>query len=1276
MRKVNPLANFAASLPSASAVSVFFAFLALVTFSAQSAEPTQSPLITRIGEPPQPNVMVTIDDSGSMLADFIPDGTFSLYSKSITLARSSNFNGGFPNDPRKPSERAVVSIKKSVSTSDLIFQAQFRSPDVNVLWYNPNVRYLPWLKADGTRYANADPAAARWDPVNGTTTFDLTKNYTGSAAQISEHWVTASSTIVDTSKESTKTKNDFYPGLYYRLVGSGGTIDPTKIAHYTRYDINDSANYGPSSKPAARTDCVADTSRCTQIEERKNFANWFTYHRMREFVAKAAMSEVLPSFVNKMRAGWGKINQNDSSVDGETFSVVVKPIRPLDTSYLSTVLTGIQSYKSSGSTPLKMAVREVGRYFDNRTDAGNPWLNTVGDASSGKKSCRRSFHLLTTDGYYDYDSTSIGDIDSTDSTYDYSSAADNPGNYSPTKYTATLPFSDAPNNYSNTLADWAMSFWIRDLEPDAENLVGPIGSNIAFWQHLSLYGIGIGVTGKFDASTAAKKAAVMASLTAGTDSWPNPSSSSAYKADDLWHAAVNTGGDYYTATNVAQLKSALFDAFTKAVGTISKEAGVATVATTLSESNLKFVPEYKSIAWYGDVKAYALDTSGSVSSKTPRWQASDMLPDWDSRKLFTWGDSGPVAFTWDTLGASTQGVLGSADFVNFLRGDTSKEGNDATNFRNRLGKLLGDYVNAPPVLVKNLVNLSYDMLPDSTMAGTYPSFIASKNARSDGVLFVGGNGGLLHGFKASDGTEVFGYFPQQGLSKLSQLKDQRYGSPELFHRFYMDGSMIETDAYITPRDGSEGWTNMVLASMGAGGKSVVALTVPKDDPTALGASNIQWELRNDADLGYVMSSFRVGKIQNGGGWYAFIGNGPYNDNNKGTLLLVNLTTGAIEGRLTVPGSDNALTGVRLMRNANMEVYAAYAGDLHGNLWRFDFDGPSSSDWTIGFGGSPLFKAVDKDGKAQPITAAPTALAHPNVDTTKYGGVLVIFGTGKLIDEADAGIADTQTMYGVWDNTPIGVSSTGRTSPFHSFETDKSYRTALVEQKMSVTTATAVDNTVFFVVSANPVDWDEKKGWYLDMTVATGMRMIFPAQTILTNVYFTAIVPAGTAGECEVVNSGAYSFMLNAFTGGAQTEVAFDVTRDGVINEADQTEFAMSSFGDVNGDGTTDSKDGGFAGYTTTADGVDKLLSTDLQVVDDDDNLSVQFSDKKECLPSDKCKAGYCLVMVINTTDKAEPMCVSGDPCTNNSERCNDEKVIVDRIWKRLLSPPAPVKAPE
>lgn len=1201
-----------------------------------ATEPAQLPLSSRVAEPPTPNVMLTIDDSGSMLADFMPEGSFTVNAKSVTLT-TGDWISAFPGDWRKlcqtgkknacltgdfPTGNYLDGVVTAVKTPTDVYQMQYRSPDVNAIYYNPDIRYLPWYKSDGSgRMPDADPTAAPFDPVITDAKFDLTINYTKTwttsrpvDGQISTVWYTK-------YNAKATSKQDFYPGLVYRLKAGA---DPTVKTNYTLYDINGVLGpYAPDTPAPGRTDCMTGKSyrKCTQTEERQNFANWFTYYRMRESLTKAAVSESFVQFKDKLRVAWGRINNTASNyIDGSAKKYYVVeteanggPLRPLDATRLNKVLTGVYKITSWPSTPLRTALDRLGAYFDRSSDpAGSPWLTDPAKGSENKEklTCRRSVSLLMTDGYYNDSYSSAGNVDGVDGP-DYSTS--NPNNYSPTQYKAVRPYIDAPTQLSNTLADVASKYFVKDLETTIDNKVPPLTGDIAYWQHLTQFMVGLGVTGTLDSSTPAQKTATLKAITEGTKNWPDPTKGNAQKIDDMWHAAVNTGGDFYSVRNVTELTAALKDAFGKSAGNEAKEAGVATSSAYVVSGNVKYVPKYKSVSWWGDIEAWPLGIDGREGD-TVLWRASEHVPIPDKRNLYTWTGARPsVEFKWDSLGAANQSLVGSKELTNYIRGDDTNTGYTG-DYRSRDGKLLGDFVNSPPVLVRGLVDLGY-----TAFDASYQAYVIAKKTRSDGVLFAGANDGMLHAFRASDGAEVYAYLPQEGLGNLKTIAQKNYGTADNYHRFFVDGPVNETDAYITPPGASSPqWSNIVVGSMGAGGKAFFALHVPTDfgpslDPSDLGPNTVMWEKSGttDADIGYIFSDFAVGKLK-GGGWKAFVGNGVYSTNGNAVLLVVNLETGDIERRITVAtGGDTGLMGVSLIKDTvTQEVVGAYAGDLKGNLWRFDFNG--DSDMQVGFSGKPLFQATNAAGVSQPITIAPSSVLHP-----EYGRV-VLFGTGRLIDEGDADSTALQTYYGVWDPTKVGNTSVGEASPFAAVDIDRT------QLQVQVASTTPDSSGKYFDIRTTPVDWKTQLGWYMDLPFSR-QRVIFPSYVLAgTYVLFSTSVPATEAAVCSSSTGVGYNYLLNAADGTAMTTPTFDTNGDGIIDDNDLVA----------------------GGFMTGNDGRDAVVMKGNEEGDGDA----------------QCVDGFREYMDCHTGKTCERFRV---PCTN------DTITLKDRVWRQILNPPVP-----
>ena len=103
-----------------------------------------------------------------------------------------------------------------------------------------------------------------------------------------------------------------------------------------------------------------------------------------------------------------------------------------------------------------------------------------------------------------------------------------------------------------------------------------------------------------------------------------------------------------------------------------------------------------------------------------------------------------------------------------------------------------------------------------------------------------------------------------------------------------------------------------------------------------------------------------------------------------------------------------MTPVAVDVNYDDKVDYVYAGDLKGNLWKFNLTSEDAANWDVAYyeGGTkmPLFKAA-----GQPITTRPDVMFHCEKD-----GYLVLFGTGKYLEDGDLSDTSGQAVYGIWD----------------------------------------------------------------------------------------------------------------------------------------------------------------------------------------------------------------------------------------------------------------------
>jgi Tfp pilus tip-associated adhesin PilY1 len=170
--------------------------------------------------------------------------------------------------------------------------------------------------------------------------------------------------------------------------------------------------------------------------------------------------------------------------------------------------------------------------------------------------------------------------------------------------------------------------------------------------------------------------------------------------------------------------------------------------------------------------------------------------------------------------------------------------------------------------------------------------------------------------------------------------------------------------------------------------------------------------------------------------------------------------------------------------------------------------------------------------------------------------MVMFGTGMLMDADDKLNNSAQTIYGIWDKTPIGTPN-----PYTLNTIQKSELLAQTIVASPTAGAGLSADKTFYKVSNNVPNWQLNKGWYLDIGVlgkvgsnGTGERVIGDVFNLGSNVFISSVVPdtaSSVAETCTVKASPPnYLYGLDALSGGLKR--AFDQNGDG---RADQ--FAIA-----------------------------------------------------------------------------------------------------------------------
>jgi type IV pilus assembly protein PilY1 len=688
---------------------------------------------------------------------------------------------------------------------------------------------------------------------------------------------------------------------------------------------------------------------------------------------------------------------------------------------------------------------------------------------------------------------------------------------------------------SNTLADVASYYYNTDLRPSSGTCnTGVAGADVcndnvpvsgldnAPHQHITLFTLGLGTNGQllYDTAYPSGGSADYNAIVAGSKNWPAPVGDTLTTIDDLWHAAVNGHGQYFSAKNPDLLVSGLQTAL---AGVSAREAAGAAAATSNLEpvagDNFAFVANYRTQKWDGDMQARVIDVVTGAISTTATWSAQVQLDAatqdvTDTRNIFTYlGGSkvsfDPASFTgaqktaWFTPGnapvlsqfagwTAAQSTAATADTViNYLRGQFGFEERGSNPSASQLYRarehVLGDIINGKPVYVK--------VPPFNYTEHNYTAFKTSLASRP-GAVYVAANDGMLHSFDAATGNENWAYVPSFVLPNLKALAGDNYPNS---HQYYVDGSPVVSDIW----DGSA-WRTILVAGLNGGGKGYYALDIT--DPAT---PTILWEY-SETNLGYTYGNPLISKLIDGT-WIVAFTSGYNNADGVGRLYVLDAAAGTLKftistgvGISTTPSGLGAISGWVDNGLVDNTLLRVYGGDMLGNLWRFDVN-----DIVPPTGREATQLAFFQVGTyQQPITARPELGLINNKP-------VVFIGTGRYLGASDLSDLNQQSFYAIRDDltgTGLGNARTEITCP-------------LVAQTLTVINANSRS------ASTNPVDFSAKCGWYIDFNpgnTTPGERVNVGATLQLGVLAVATNVPEQSV--CTVGGSS-FIYFFDSATGG-------------------------------------------------------------------------------------------------------------------------------------------------
>ena len=627
-----------------------------------------------------------------------------------------------------------------------------------------------------------------------------------------------------------------------------------------------------------------------------------------------------------------------------------------------------------------------------------------------------------------------------------------------------------------------------------------------------------------------------------------------------WDSDGDGEPDNYVLANAPdKMVKALRASFLDIQKRTASAAAVSTNSTRLDVNTAIYQARFNSVDWSGQVLAFAINSDGTIGNQL--WNTDTTIPAAANRHIFTWnGSNGIVLDTahWNDLSTAQQDSLkdGGTDTdgqarLNWIRGDQSNE-KPTGSFRRRV-KILGDIVNSTPIYV-TATSFGYESLPVGTPGrDSYAAFYGTNLSRRK-MLYVGANDAMVHALDAVTGVEKFAFLPHSLFPNLASLSNPSYS-----HKYFIDGSPQYGHAYF-----SGAWHTILVGSPGAGSKSIFALDIT--DPDNFDQTKVLWEFA-DSDLGYPIGQFVqpvVGRMQDGT-WAVVFGNGYESTNQHAILYVVNVQDGTLIKKIdTETSGANGLAGPVLLADASRTIKYAYAGDLQGNLWKFDLSSTSPSNWSVAFddGGTPatpkpLFQArryvSSTNQPRQPITGPPDIAAHPS------GGYMIIFGTGQYFETDDNTDLSVQSLYGVWDKDDGNTTCVSVTDSC-IYPTDRT-----ILQSQTILTEVSSNGNNWRVVSDNAVDWNTQRGWYMDLVrpiapTIQGERVVTAPILRSGHAIFTTRIPPDVCGGGET----SWLMELDIVSGGRLGYSVFDVNDDGQFTAADQVPGESGQPADASG----------------------------------------------------------------------------------------------------------------
>jgi type IV pilus assembly protein PilY1 len=520
------------------------------------------------------------------------------------------------------------------------------------------------------------------------------------------------------------------------------------------------------------------------------------------------------------------------------------------------------------------------------------------------------------------------------------------------------------------------------------------------------------------------------------------------------------------------------------------------------------------------------------------------------------------------------------------------------------------------------------IMPENAVAQSYVQFTTAEQTRLN-VVYVGSNDGFLHGFRAgsfdtngafvangttpNDGQEVMSYMPGSTLASAAAsgalggctmdantgtLVQQIHGvtpvigsnpqcvepvldysNTQYGHNFFVDATPGTGDLYFGGQ-----WHTWLVGGLGAGGAAIYALDVTNPSYSESSASSIvigEWNAGSIScalvsncgnNLGNTYGTPQIRRLHDGN-WGVLFGNGIGNQSGDAGIYVMSIdsSTGATTFYYLSTGTAGA-NGIAYVTPTDLDgdhiTDYVYAGDLKGNVWRFDLTSTSPGNWGVtNAGGISVNATTGGGGAARPLfttqSGQPITSQLLVVSSSISGGqrLLIEFGTGQRTQLTNLApvsyVGGTQSLYGVWDwnlsnwnamapaavYRSLAAASTGLSTPYTLTNSN------LTAQTLTPNTNGTVDGTNVAICWQGSVacgTGNTQFGWYANLP-SSREQIIFNPVFFQGAFLVNSTVPANNAlASCSTDQDTGYTYALAVDNGGVFTNTFPTYTQNGVL----------------------------------------------------------------------------------------------------------------------------------